>query len=101
MLYCMTCPFVVVFQQQVRGGCFQNLGEVPRKAITLTIPAILSAKFIYCMVPGPTKVEAVKRTLEGPISTDCPAAILRKHENAILFLERDSAKLVGSLQKEK
>jgi len=88
-------------QQQVHDGCFQNLEEVPRKAITLTIPAILSAKFIYCMVPGPTKAEAVKRTLEGPISTDCPATILRKHENAILFLDRDSAKLVGPVQQEK
>jgi glucosamine-6-phosphate deaminase len=82
-------------QQQVRDGCFKSLREVPQKAITLTIPAILSAKFIYCMVPALSKAEAVKRTLEEPISTSCPASILRKHENAILFLDRDSAKLVG------
>jgi glucosamine-6-phosphate deaminase len=88
-------------KQQVRDGCFQNLEEVPPKAITLTIPAILSAVFIYCMVPGPTKAEAVKRTLQDRVSTDCPATILRKHENAILFLDRDSAKLVRSVQKEK
>jgi glucosamine-6-phosphate deaminase len=86
-------------QQQVRDGCFKGLHEVPKKAITLTISAILSAKFIYCMVPAHSKAEAVKRTLEGPISTDCPATILRKHENAILFLDRDSAKLVRSAQK--
>jgi glucosamine-6-phosphate deaminase len=88
-------------KQQVRDGCFQNLEEVPRKAITLTIPAILSAKFIYCMVPGPTKAEAVKRTLQDSVSTDCPATILRKRENAILFLDSDSAKLVRSVQKGK
>jgi glucosamine-6-phosphate deaminase len=88
-------------QQQVHDGCFQNLDNVPRKAITLTIPAILSAKFIYCMVPAHSKAEAVKRTLEDSVSTDCPATILRKHENAILFLDRDSAKLVGSVQKGK
>ena len=88
-------------QQQVHDGCFKNLQEVPQKAITLTIPAILSAKFIYCMVPGATKAEAVKRTLQGPISTDCPATILRKHENAILFLDRDSAKWLRSIQQEK
>jgi glucosamine-6-phosphate deaminase len=74
-------------QQQVRDGCFKSLQEVPRKAITLTIPAILSARFIFCMVPGPTKAEAVQRTLQDPVSTDCPATILRKHENAILFLD--------------
>jgi len=88
-------------QQQVRGGCFQNLEEVPPKAITLTIPVILSAKFIYCMVPAYSKAEAVKRTLEGPITMSCPASILRKHENAVLFLDRDSAKLIRSVQKEK
>ena len=88
-------------QQQVRDGCFKNLQEVPQKAITLTIPAILSARFIYCTVPGYSKAEAVIRTLQGPISADCPASILRKHENAILFLDSDSAKWVGPVQQEK
>ncbi len=82
-------------QQQVHDGCFRSLREVPRKAITLTIPAILSAKFIYCMVPGPTKAEAVKKMLEGSVSTECPASILRKHENAFLFLDQDSASRVS------
>jgi len=84
-------------QQQVHDGCFKSLQKVPQKAITLTIPAILSAPFIYCMVPGPTKAETVKRTLQDSVSTDCPATILRKHGNAVLFLDRDSAKLVGSV----
>jgi len=88
-------------QQQVRDGCFKSLQEVPQKAITLTIPAILSAKFIYCIVPAHSKAEAVKRTLQDSVSTDCPATILRKHENAILFLDKDSAKLVRSVQKGK
>jgi len=88
-------------QQQVHDGCFKSLQEVPQKAITLAIPAILSAKFIYCMVPAHSKAEAVKRTLQDSVSTDCPATILRKHENAILFLDSDSAKLVRSVQKGK
>jgi len=88
-------------QQQVHDGCFKSLEEVPQKAITLAIPAILSAKFIYCMVPAHSKAEAVKRTLQDSVSTDCPATILRKHENATLFLDRDSAKLVRSVQKGK
>jgi glucosamine-6-phosphate deaminase len=84
-------------QQQVHDGCFKDLESVPRKAITLTIPVILSSRFIYCMVPAPTKAEAVRKTLTGPISTACPATILRSHENAILFLDQDSARLVGSI----
>ena len=88
-------------QQQVHDGCFQNLDDVPRKAITLTISAILSATFIYCMVPASSKAEAVRGTVEGPISRSCPASILRTHNAAVLFLDTDSAQLVGSVRKGK
>lgn len=81
-------------KQQVHDGCFQSLKDVPEKAITLTIPKILSATFIYCMVPGPTKADAVRRAVQGPISTGCPASILRTHSNAILFLDKDSTRLL-------
>ena len=81
-------------KQQVHDGCFQTLKDVPEKAITLTIPAILSAAFVYCIVPGPTKAEAVRRAIQGLISTSCPASILRTHSNAILFLDEDSAKCI-------
>lgn len=86
-------------QQQVNDGCFRFLEGVPQKAMTLTLPTIFSSKFIYCMVPGPTKADAVKKTLEGPITADCPASILRKHREATLFLDQDSSKLVHSIQK--
>ena len=85
-------------QQQVHDGCFKEIESVPQKAITLTLPAILSATFIFCMVPGPTKEGAVKKTLEGPITTDCPASILKKHEKATLFLDQDSAKGISGLR---
>ncbi len=81
-------------RQQVHDGCFEDLEGVPKKAITLTVPALFRAKFIYCMVPAPTKAEAVKKTLEDRVSTACPATILRRHENAILFLDQDSAKRI-------
>ncbi len=83
-------------QQQVNEGCFAKLDEVPKTAITLTIPTLLAAPWIYCMVPGERKAQAVKRTLEGTISADCPATILRRHERAVLYLERDSAKLADT-----
>jgi len=81
-------------EQQVHDKTFPDIESVPRKAITLTIPTVFSAKFICCMVPAPTKAEAVKKTLEDPISTSCPATILRRHENATLFLDKDSARLI-------
>jgi len=48
------------------------------------------------MVPGPRKAPAVKRSLEGTIATDCPATILRRHERAVLFLDKDSASLADT-----
>jgi glucosamine-6-phosphate deaminase len=77
-------------QQQVNDGCFARLEDVPKHAITLTIPALLSGSFLFSMVPGPTKREAVTRTLRGPISTDCPASILRNHDNCTLYLDNQS-----------
>lgn len=76
--------------QQVNDGCFSALSEVPTEALTLTIPAIMRAEFLYCMVPGKTKADAVNQTLNGPISPQCPASILRTHKSANLFLDQDS-----------
>jgi glucosamine-6-phosphate deaminase len=81
-------------QQQVNDGHFRTLAEVPAGAITLTIPALLSARGALVAAPGPRKREIVRRTLEGPIGAACPATILRRHPNACLFLDRDSAALL-------
>lgn len=80
--------------QQVNDGCFESLSHVPKNAFTLTIPAILSATYIYCMVPGKTKAEAVKATLFEPISEVCPASVLRKHDCAKLYIDVDSAAMI-------
>lgn len=80
--------------QQVHDGCFPSLDEVPRDALTMTIPAILSAKRIVCTVPGIRKSEAVKNTVRGPVDVSCPASALRTSQRCDLFLDRDSASLL-------
>lgn len=77
--------------QQVNEGWFPSLKETPPRAVTLTIPAVMSSSVISCVVPGERKAEAVDRALNGPISTACPASVLRRHGNATLFLDSDSA----------
>ena len=74
-------------QQQVNDGCFATIDEVPKNAITLTIPALMAAKYIYCIVPGPTKAEAVFNTLNQDVVEQYPSTILRRHEDAILYLD--------------
>jgi glucosamine-6-phosphate deaminase len=84
-------------QQQVNDGAFECLGDVPRSAITVTIPAMLRAPRVIVSVPGATKARAVKATLQDSISTACPATILRRHPGAHLFLDSDSASLLPAL----
>jgi glucosamine-6-phosphate deaminase len=81
---------LVCRQQQVNDGCFDTLKEVPGYALTLTIPALLKAPFIYCMVPGKTKAPAIWHTLTESVSEDYPSTILKTHNSAILFLDEDS-----------
>lgn len=71
---------------------YSSLKAVPRRALTLTIPAILSAQEIYTIVPGPQKAEAVRKMWEGPISSACPSSALRMHSCVWIYLDRDSAR---------
>ena len=80
--------------QQVNDGCFKHIDEVPTHAMTLTVPALMSAPYHFCIVPAPTKARAVYETLNGSIDEHCPASILRTKENSILYLDADSAKLL-------
>jgi len=81
-------------QQQVNDGCFPSLEVVPPHAITLTIPALVSTGEVSCVVPGTRKASAVRDSLLGPIGTSCPASILRRHVNAVIHLDMDSAALL-------
>ena len=84
-------------RQQVGEGHFASMAEVPTQALSLSIPAILSARVISCVVPDHRKADAVKCALEGPITPDCPASALRQHPDCRLYLDGESAsKLSGS-----
>lgn len=80
--------------QQVRDGAFAAFDDVPRLALTVTMSAILGARSLSVVVPGAQKAEAVSRTLEGPIETACPASGLRRHPDAVLFLDEPAYSLV-------
>ena len=77
-------------QQQVDDGCFEDLDDVPHRAITLTIPTLLSARELYCMVPGEAKRSAVSRALNGPVTEAVPASALRLHPHCMVFVDRGS-----------
>ena len=80
-------------EQQFRDGVFADIQSVPKEALTTTIPAILRSNTILCVVPGTHKAVAVWKTLRNEISPACPASILRRHADATLFLDSESAGL--------
>jgi glucosamine-6-phosphate deaminase len=77
-------------RQQVDDGCFAAFEDVPPHAITLTIPRLLRADRLFCVVPGTAKREAVRRALYDPIDAACPATALRQHRAVTLFLDPES-----------
>ena len=82
-------------RQQVGEGHFPNLDAVPAYAITLTIPALCRVGRMIAVVPEKRKAEAVRASLEGPISPACPCSFLRRQAHAVLYLDADSASLLA------
>jgi glucosamine-6-phosphate deaminase len=93
-------PYIVVRldeacrRQQFGEGWFSTLEDVPRTAISMSISRILKSKAIVCTVPDARKAEAVKKSLEGPVTNLVPASALRNHPNTALFLDPPSASLL-------
>lgn len=81
-------------QQQVNDGCFKSIDEVPTHAMTLTVPTLVKAPYLFCIVPCATKAWAVNETINGTIDEHCPASVLRLHDNAKLYLDNESSKLL-------
>jgi glucosamine-6-phosphate deaminase len=94
-------PYIIVKldeacrQQQVGEAWFADISQVPKQAISMSVRQILKAKEILAVVPGPRKARAVKACMEDAISPDTPASILRTHPNSTVYLDQDSASLLG------
>ncbi len=85
-------------QQQMAEGWFKSIDEVPAQAITITIPALFRVPKLILSIPGPRKALIVKRSLTEPISTNCPATILRTHPDATAYLDRESGAQLDGLR---
>lgn len=84
-------------RQQVGEGHFPSIEEAPTHALTMTIPALLSAQTVLVVTPESRKAEIVKATLEGEVTPDVPASILRTQPHAKLFLDGESAALLEAM----
>lgn len=77
-------------QQQVNDECFEELEDVPKNAITLTIPFLMKGKNLFCTVTGENKADAVYHTLTGEIDESCPASILRLHQSCSFYFDHSA-----------
>lgn len=95
-----TAPYLVVEldarcrQQQLGEGWFDNLDAVPQQAISMSVRRILASEQIVASIPDLRKAEAVRNALEGVISPECPASILRTHHNVSVYLDPAAASLL-------
>ena len=94
-------PYIIVNldeacrRQQVGEGWFANMSQVPRQAISMSARQILKATELLATVPDQRKAQAVKACMEGEISPMAPASILRRHSNATVYLDTNSASLLS------
>ena len=94
-------PYIIVNldeacrQQQVGEAWFSNISQVPKQALSMSAKQILKAKEILAVVPDKRKAQAIKACFEGEISPMAPASILRRHPNATIYLDTNSASLLG------
>ncbi|MDR6566910.1 MULTISPECIES: glucosamine-6-phosphate deaminase [Chitinophaga] len=100
-----TKPYLVVNldaacrQQQMNEGWFSAVTEVPLQAISMSVHQILLSKHIICSVPGERKAQAVKDSLEQPVSNLFPASILQTHADCVFYLDEASAAKLQPAQK--
>ena len=83
-------------QQQVREGWFAKTDDVPMQAISMSVYQIMQCKYIVSCVPGIVKAQAIKDTLESPLSNKVPATMLKEHPNAVIYLDKKSASMIDS-----
>lgn len=81
--------------QQVADDCFATVDDVPTSALTLTIPTLVGASELFCVVPGVRKAEAVRATLEERVTTSWPSTVLRTHDSCTLYVDADAASLLS------
>lgn len=72
---------------------FDSAGDVPRRALTMGIGTIMHARSILVVASGADKAEAVRKTVNGPVTPEVPASILQLHPNVTII--GDEAALSG------
>lgn len=76
---------------------FKTDEEVPKYAITMGVGTIMDAKELLLVATGESKADAIKSSVEGPLTAMCPASIIQMHKEAFVIVDKDAgSKLEGT-----
>ncbi|QDT16913.1 glucosamine-6-phosphate deaminase [Alienimonas californiensis] len=78
-------------RQQHGEGWFDSLEAVPKQALSMSVRQILQSRMIVCSVPDERKADAVRASVEGPVTPEVPASILQQHADCTLMLDEAAA----------
>lgn len=70
---------------------FDNINDVPKEALTMGLKSICKARHILLIAYGKNKADAIDKMINGPISEDLPASILRTHPNVTVIADKEAA----------
>lgn len=72
--------------------------ETPTQMFTMGFKEIMEAKCVILAASGIKKADAVKKIIEGKITEEVPASILKKHSNFIFIIDKEAASLLKDLE---
>lgn len=71
---------------------FNDIEDVPRKALTMGMGTIMKAKQIILLASGMKKAPAIAKTIKGKVSTEVPASLLQLHRDVTIIVDKDAAR---------
>lgn len=71
---------------------FNDIEDVPRKALTMGMGTIMKAKQIILLASGMKKAPAIAKTINGKVSTEVPASLLQLHRDVTIIVDKDAAR---------
>ena len=81
--------------RQANARFFNHIDEVPRQAITMGIATIMKSKEIILLSSGEAKAEATYQLINGEITEQLPASILKRHPAVTVIVDKAAASLLN------
>ena len=73
---------------------FNDISEVPTKAVTMGLKSIMNARKIVLIATGKNKAKAIKDLLKGPKTIEVPCSILQDHPDCTIYVDEAAYSLV-------